>query len=397
MGQSYFQDPGKPGYIKDNLDGMWRRSNEPTFMEGIKERLMPSPPSSGSSSSGGSRRSRNAAAAGAEANRLVQAGESAVGAATTAASTNLTNAQQTTGMAQAQQTSDLASANRNVTSINQTAGQLGNMAGAVSDSASKVGATASIFEEYAAQMQQDSVFARANALPWLETGEDLRSMNADAGGMAGEWNKLYAQMSPDMLAANAATTTRKAEAVAEKDLTMSLSRRGVSPGSGAVADALRKLKERSASTVAAMMTQARKNGLSMQADALQKGFAMAIQASGLGDSMLQESVDTLGKATAAQSKATAALNAEGTLNTQAASIVNQQGGMYATGGSLALGIASTRAQGTATLLNTNTNATNTQVGAQQMAADYYSTQGGSLLSMLTQQNYNVLGTLFPSA
>jgi 3-phosphoglycerate kinase len=42
-------------------------------------------------------------------------------------------------------------------------------------------------------------------------------------------------------------------------------------------------------------------------------------------------------------------------------------------------------------------AANTQVNAQAIAADYYSTQGGSLLSMLTQQKYNVLTALFGKA
>ena len=47
--------------------------------------------------------------------------------------------------------------------------------------------------------------------------------------------------------------------------------------------------------------------------------------------------------------------------------------------------------------NARTAAANTQVNAQAVAADYYSTQGGSLLSMLTQQKYNVLTALFGKA
>jgi hypothetical protein len=338
-----------------------------------------------------------AAAAGAEATRLVRAGETAVGAATATAAQNLQTVAGDMGLAAAQSNADLNTARSAGASLSETAGQLGGLAGGVMRTAGEIGETADIFAQYADTMARDAAFARANALPWLNAGNDLLSMNPNAGGMAGEFASLYRQMSPDAMAAGAATSTRKAADVAQKDMLMSLARRGISAGSGAVAAALGKIKEREEASVAAMMTAARKTGLSMQADALKSGFAMALQASGMGKTFSDEAINATVAAADAQGKATSALTAKGSLEAQAANIVATQGNMYATAGNLAMGIASNVSNAATGRANALTAATNTQVNAQAVAADYYSTQGGSLLSMLTQQKYNVLTALFGKA
>jgi len=338
-----------------------------------------------------------ASAAGAEATRLVQAGETAVGAASTAAAQNLQTISGDLNLAAAQSNADMNAARSAGAALTETAGRLGGFADNVMRTAGEVGETADIFKQFAASMERDAVFARANALPWLDAGKDLLSMNPNAGGMAGEFARLYNQMSPDAMAAGAATSTRKAADVAQKDLLMSLARRGISAGSGAVAAALGKIKEREEASVAAMMTAARKTGLSLQADALRSGFAMALEASGMGKAFSDEAINATMAASDAQGKATAALTSKGSLEAQAANIIATQGNMYAASGNLAMGIASNvnaAATGRASAL---TAAANTQVNAQAVAADYYSTQGGSLLSMLTQQKYNVLTALFGKA
>ncbi len=338
-----------------------------------------------------------AAAAGAEANRLVQAGESAVGSATSAATQNMAAVDGSVGLATAQVGADLNTARASGATLTDTAGKLTGYAADVKSTANQVGAQADIFAQYANTMARDATFARANALPWIEQGNALLSMDPNASGMAGEWNRLYRQMSPDALAAEAATSTRKAASVAEGDLLRSMARRGISAGSGAVAAALGKLKEREEASVAAMMTAARKAGLSMQADALKSGFAMALQASGMGKTFSDEAINATVAAADAQGKATSALTAKGSLEAQAANIVATQGNMYASAGNLALGIASNVTANMSALTAARTSAANTQVNAQTIAADYYSTQGGSLLSMLTQQKYNVLTALFGKA
>jgi hypothetical protein len=337
------------------------------------------------------------AAAGAEATRLVRAGETAVGAATATAAQNLQTVAGDMGLAAAQSNADLNTARSAGASLSETAGQLGGLAGGVMRTAGEIGETADIFAQYADTMARDAAFARANALPWLNAGNDLLSMNPNAGGMAGEFASLYRQMSPDAMAAGAATSTRKAADVAQKDMLMSLARRGISAGSGAVAAALGKLKEREEASVAAMMTAARKTGLSMQADALKSGFAMALEASGMGRTFSDEAINATVAAADAQGRATAALAARGSLEAQAANIVATQGNMYATAGNLAMGIASNVSNAATGRASALTAAANTQVNAQAVAADYYSTQGGSLLSMLTQQKYNVLTALFGKA
>jgi hypothetical protein len=337
------------------------------------------------------------AAAGAEATRLVRAGETAVGAATATAAQNLQTVAGDMGLAAAQSNADLNTARSAGASLSETAGQLGGLAGGVMRTAGEIGETADIFAQYADTMARDAAFARANALPWLDAGNALLDMDPNAGGMAGEFASLYRQMSPDAMAAGAATSTRKAADVAQKDMLMSLARRGISAGSGAVAAALGKLKEREEASVAAMMTAARKTGLSMQADALKSGFAMALEASGMGRTFSDEAINATVAAADAQGRATAALAARGSLEAQAANIVATQGNMYATAGNLAMGIASNVSNAATGRASALTAAANTQVNAQAVAADYYSTQGGSLLSMLTQQKYNVLTALFGKA
>jgi len=346
----------------------------------------------GNASGGGG--SADAGAAGAEANRLIRAGETAVGAATTAAAQNLQTVQGVVGSGTAQVNADLNVARGAGAALTDTAGKLTGAAADVRGTADKVGAQADIFAQYAESMQRDATFARANSLPWLEQGNALLNMDANAGGMAGEWSSLYKQMSPDALAAGAATDTRKAASVAEGDLLRSMARRGISAGSGAVAAALGKMKDREEASVAAMMTSARKMGLSLQADALKSGFAMALSASGMGKAFADAAVNDTQAAAGAQNMATSALAAKGSLQAQAAGIVATQGNMYATAGNLALGIAGAKTSNMAAGASALNAATNTQVNAQAVAADYYSTQGGSLLSMLTQQKYNVLSALF---
>lgn len=338
-----------------------------------------------------------AAAAGAEAARLVRTGETTVGAASTAAAQNLQTVSGDMNLAAAQSNADMNVARSAGAALTETAGQLGGFADNVMQTAGEVGETADIFKQFAASMERDAVFARANALPWLDAGKDLLSMNPNAGGMAGEFARLYNQMSPDAMAASAATSTRKAADVAQKDLLMSLARRGISAGSGAVAAALGKIKEREEASVAAMMTAARKTGLSLQADALKSGFAMALEASGMGKAFSDEAINATMAASDAQGKATAALTSKGSLEAQAANIVSTQGNMYAAAGNLAMGIAANVNDAAIGRAGARTAAANTQVNAQAVAADYYSTQGGSLLSMLTQQRYNVLTALFGKA
>ena len=334
------------------------------------------------------------AAAVAAANRLIQSGTAAVENASTAAATNLATVQGMIGSSTDQSDADLNTARSAGASLTQTANTLGTAAEDVKQTANLVGAQSDVFKQYADTLNRAAVFAQANALPWLQTSNDLISGNQNATGVAGEWNKLYAQMSPDALAAGAATDTRKAASVEEQDLMRSMARRGVSAGSGAVAAALGKLHDRVESNVAAMMTSARKEGLTLQSDALKSGFTMALQASGMGKTFEDEAITATTAAASATGQATAALTEKGSLQTQAAGIVATQGNLFNTAGNLALGIAANVENRAASGASALTAATNTQVNAQQVAADYYSTQGGSLLSMLTQQKYNVLTALF---
>lgn len=386
------------GYVKNPANSSWSMdpapSNKTSDYTQASNGLWYYKPPGSPGSSGPTERGAEAAAAGAQARQYIASGEAAVTGATSAAASNLSAVQNMANQSAAQSNADLNTARSANATLVSTADSLGKSASDVNTTATDVGKTASIFEQYAASMEQDAVFARANALPWLEQSEALLNMDSTAGGIAGEWNKIYNQMSPDALAASAATSAKKAAATNEASMLRTLARRGISAGSGAVAAALGKAKEQESATVAAVMTSARKAGLSLQSEALRNGLTLALQASGMSQKFADMALEATTAASTAQAHATSALATKGSLQTQAANILSKQGDMYAVSGNLALGISSAITQNMSARASALTGATNAQVNAQTMAADYYSTQGGSLTSMLTQQHYNVLTSLF---
>lgn len=329
-----------------------------------------------------------------QAMEMLTKGTSAIDSALGTATQHVGNIDAKLNAANAQTNADL-NVSRN---LNQNLGQvsqsLGSAARDINKTATQMGEQADIFQRFAQTLERDATFARANALPWLQTSEDILGMNKQATGMGGEWNKLYDQLSPEMFAAKAATNARGAAATAQNDLLRSLAQRGISAGSGAISAALGKLKERENATVAAMMTNARQMGLAMQTQALEMGFKMALDAGGMGKTFIDQAISATAGAIGAQGQATEAIKGKGSLQSQAASIVAAQGNLDAARGNLALGIAGQVSQTAVQSVTAKTSAIATQAEAAKTAADYYSTQAGSILGLMTQNGFNMMKTLF---
>jgi hypothetical protein len=204
--------------------------------------------------------------------------------------------------------------------------------------------------------------AQGQATPWLGVGNDIRDLDAGAGGIAGEWVKNYNALSPDSLVSFAASDAQKSIENTRGQLTRTLSRSGISPSSPAYVAALGEAKKYEQALLAGVKTRARLLGLKEQGGALAQGMQMALQSTAMGDQITKRAMASLEGASGATSAATAAEQ-----------------------GAAELGIKAS-AQGMA--------GTNYLANAQQVAADYYSTQASSTLGLLQSGAKTALSALF---
>lgn len=236
---------------------------------------------------------------------------------------------------------------------------------------------------YAATFAGMGAGAQQQAVPWLTTGADILGMNAGAGGMAGEWVKNYNAMSPDSLVSFAASDAQRSIENTRSQMARTLSRSGVSPSSPAYIAALSEARKYEQALLAGVKTRARLLGLKEQSGALQQGMQMALGATGMGDQLTARAI-------AAYSAASSATGAASGAEATGAGIRAQAGGLEAQGAALAT-------QGAQTTIAANqalTGANNSLLSAQQVAADYYSTQASSVLGMLQAGGSSTLAHLF---
>lgn len=214
----------------------------------------------------------------------------------------------------------------------------------------------------AGQFSDMATEAQGQATPWLGVGNDIRDLNAGAGGVAGEWVKNYNALSPDSLVSFAASDAQKSIENTRGQLTRTLSRSGVSPSSPAYVAALGEAKKYEQALLAGVKTRARLLGLKEQSGALAQGMTMALQSTGMGDQITKRAMASLEGASGATSAATQAEQGAAELSMKAAS--------------------------------TGMAGTNYLANAQQVAADYYSTQASSVLGLLQSKANTALSALF---
>lgn len=236
---------------------------------------------------------------------------------------------------------------------------------------------------YAATFAGMAGGAQDQAAPWLGAGADLLGLNPEASGMAGAWVKNYNALSPDSLVSFAASDAQRSIENTRGQMARTLSRSGVSPSSPAYMAALGEARKYEQALLAGVKTRARLLGLKEQSGALAQGMQMALGATGMGDQLTRQAL----AATQAASGATgAATGAEAT-----------GAGMYAQAGDLEAKAGGLNLEGTQTVVGANQaigGAYNTLVNAQQVAADYYSTQASSTLGLLQSGASGALSALF---
>jgi len=215
---------------------------------------------------------------------------------------------------------------------------------------------------FAADFSEMGDAAKLNAAPWLAAGEGILGLDAASPGMAGEWVKNYKSLSPDSLVSFAASDAQRSIENTRGQMARTLSRSGVSPSSPAYVAALGEAKKYEQALLAGVKTRARLLGLKEQSGALAQGMTMALGATGMGDQLTRQAL----AATQAASGATgAATDAE----VKAVGVAGQINAMEQGG-------------------------RNYLANAQQVAADYYSTQASSTLGLLQSGAKTSLSALF---
>lgn len=205
-----------------------------------------------------------------------------------------------------------------------------------------------------------------NSQPWLQQSQALLGMDDKAGGMSGEFAKLYKQLDPALMMSLAAADARKETQAQTDSAVRSLQRAGVSPTAGALASIREKAANQTAALVASVKTKARQSGITMQMDALSKGIEMAIAQSGVGQKFVNDA--TSGIVNAAQME-----NMAGSLKADAANIYGSSANLL----SDAQKLIQAAANGQISASSVQVGSANAVVNAFAIAAEYYSTQGSS--------------------
>lgn len=206
--------------------------------------------------------------------------------------------------------------------------------------------------------------------PWLQQSAGLLRMDENAGGMSGEFAKLYKQLDPELQITLAAGDARRETQKQTDSAVRSLQRAGVSP----TASALANIRERATASVAALVsavkTKARQSGVEMQLAALEKGITMAINQSGVGQHFVDAATNDIVHASQMEGVA-------GQIRSAAAGIY----GSSATLLSNAQQLVQAAANGEISAGSLEVSAANSMVQAFATAAEYYSTQASSMRAL----------------
>ena len=252
-----------------------------------------------------------------------------------------------------------AGADKTVKQIGETVDSMKGIAGGLLPQADKISGDASTVRGIAGGNL-------AYSADWLKQAEGLRNMDENAGGISGEFAKLYKQLDPDLQMSLAASDARK-ESQAQTDAAVrSLQRAGVSPTADALASIREEAAAQTTALVAASKTKARQDGISMQMEALEKGVSMAIAQAGVGKQFMDSATE--GYKSAAQLE-----QLSGSLKTGAASIYGSSASLLADAQNLVQAAAAGKIQAS----NMQVSAAQAAIQAFATAAEYYSTQASS--------------------
>jgi len=219
-------------------------------------------------------------------------GDNAINSMTTAATSGTVAA--ATGVTAANKAADSAATTAD--KLNAGAASMKTLADSSLPNAARIESAASTLSTAAANNT-------ALAQPWLRQSQGLLAMDETAGGISGEFASLYRKFDPTLQAAQAAANARSETQAQADSAVRVLQRAGVSPTASALADIRKRAIDSSAALVAAAKTTAMQTGISLQMEALQRGLAMAIQQSGVGENFLKDAASNTAAAATAEAGA----------------------------------------------------------------------------------------------
>jgi len=252
-----------------------------------------------------------------------------------------------------------AGADKTVKQIGETVDSMKGIAGGLLPQADKISGDASTVRGIAGGNL-------AYSADWLRQAEGLRNMDENAGGISGEFAKLYKQLDPSLQMSLAASDARKESQAQMDSAVRSLQRAGVSPTAAALATIRERAAASTAGLVAAVKTKARQSGITMQMEALEKGVSLAIAQAGIGKQFTDSATE--GYKSAAQLE-----QLSGSLKTGAASIYGSSASLLADAQNLVQAAAAGKIQAS----NMQVSAAQAAIQAFATAAEYYSTQASS--------------------
>lgn len=181
--------------------------------------------------------------------------------------------------------------NANAQKMNQSAVGVQKMAAETRAIYEKLGPVADLLGIRASDLwgEGDALTGRANSL--FGIGDSLLNMDRSAGGLAGEYLKIYDLLSPDRYVAQVASDTQAAGDNVRAQMERNLSRKGVSSGSGAYLAMQKQQATALLTALASMKTRARQTGISEQAGFLDKLTAAAKEMYGTANQTEQNALN----------------------------------------------------------------------------------------------------------
>lgn len=265
-----------------------------------------------------------------------------------------------------------AGADKTVKQIGETVDLMKGIAGSLLPQADKISGDASTVRNIAGGNL-------AYSADWLKQAEGLRNMDENAGGISGEFAKLYKQLDPALQMSLAASDARKQSQAQTDSAVRALQRAGVSPTAAALATIRERAAASTAALVAAVKTKARQSGITMQMDALEKGVSLAIAQAGIGKQFTDSATE--GYKSAAQLE-----QLSGSLKTGAASIYGSSASLLADAQNLVQAAAAGKIQAS----NVQVSAAQAAIQAFATAAEYYSTQASSFRGLAEEGGGSLL-------
>ena len=299
-----------------------------------------------------------------------QGGVSAANQAAANAQSYITNMNQYAGQA-AQSAAGIGTA---ITNVNNAAGQ-------VNQSAAALTPYAATLNNYGQQVYGQGLNLYCDGQGYLNSSSDIMGLNADAGGLTGQYVQALMAINPDRYVSMAASDVQSSYKNVADQMKRDLARSGVDVGSGRYAGMWERYSSLLATSLAGAKTRARQMGVTERLGALQSGFGVAQNLATTGSGIMTQGGAMQAQGGGLVNQAAGVTAQRGQLEATSGQLYGQAGQLHGTAGQLgatqanAYTSAASSVQNAGQLVtsaaNAKVSAENALAGAQQNAAQYY--------------------------